>query len=207
MIGILIAIAGTGALLYFGEWLHRSHPHRIGPEFARKFIHITVGTFAAFWPFFISYSNIELLSLLLFFVVLISHKTNYFKAIHSVPRKTWGDLFFAMSIGLVALVSQNNWIFAAAILQMSLADGFAAIFGILFGHNNRYKIFGYYKSVVGTVTFYVFSFVIIAVLGVGFSDVSWSTLVWLPLLATGLENVGVNGVDNLLVPVIVAILL
>lgn len=207
MIGLLIAIVGAGAFLGLGEWLHKTFPHRVGPEFTRKSVHITIGTFAAFWPFFISWSYIELLSLLFFLVVLLAHKTKWFKSIYSVSRKTWGDLFFAMAIGLTALVGPDKWTFTAAILSMSLADGFAALIGQAFGHDNRYKVFGYTKSIAGTATFYVLSLVIVGVCAVGFGNSSWTTLLWVPFVAAGLENVGVAGVDNLLVPVFLAIFL
>lgn len=208
MIGILVALVGVGALLYAGEWLYKTHPGRIGPEFTRKFIHITVGTFAAFWPFFISWRNVELLSSFLFIGILWSHYQKKYKSIHSVARKTWGDIFFAMSIGMVALFSQSEWVYAAALLHMSLADGFAALVGKVFGHGNRYKVFGYYKSVAGSLTFFVLSFFILLIFGMGHGlHSSWTILLWMPLVATGLENLGVAGVDNLLVPLFIAVLI
>ena len=96
----------------------------------------------------------------------------------------------------------------AAILQMSLADGLAAIFGIRYGGRHRYSVYGYGKSIIGTVTFFVISLGIL--LGVhhwGTLDISLAAMVSISLLATLLENFAVHGFDNLLVPVLVALLL
>src|SRR5882757_6771805 len=93
-------------------------------EVGRKFVHITVGSFVAFWPFFLSWNQIRLLSLGFLVVVGISKYFRVFRAIHSVQRPTWGELYFALSVGLVTLVTHNKWIYMAALLQMSLADGF-----------------------------------------------------------------------------------
>ncbi len=46
--------------------------HITHSEFSRKFVHITVGSFVAFWPFYLSWGQIRLLSLGFLIVVGIS---------------------------------------------------------------------------------------------------------------------------------------
>ena len=200
---VALVLAGIRVLLWFGEQLRRRHYH---PEIVRKFVHISVATFAATWPFFMSWTHIELLSLLLFFGVLASWRYGYFHAVRGVKRQGWGELFFAMSIGFAALLAQDKWVFVAAMLSLGVADGLAAVVGTLFGAGHRYKMFGYTKSRAGTITFWVTALIIIWFCAIvrGPHD-SWTTLVWLPPLVTFCENIGVAGLDNILVPILVAI--
>lgn len=209
MLSVLIAVIGVALLLYFGEILQRRYDYH--PEITRKFIHISVATFAAFWPLFMSYAAIMLMSVLLFGGVLFSKRVALFHSIHDVHRLTWGEIFFPMSIGLSALLSSGGaaaWIFAAAMLHLGLADGLAAVVGILFGRHHRYKVLGHTKSRAGTIAFWACSFLIILICGVlnGPHD-SLLTLLILPTVATILENFGIAGSDNLLVPMLVVVIL
>ena len=205
MIAVLVALLGIAGLVFLGEYLQRARHYH--PEVTRKFIHISVATFAALWPFFMSWSHIELISLLLFFGVAISRYFHLFQAIHSIKRHTWGELFFAMSIGIVAVLSQDKWIFSAAMLHLGLADGLAALVGTLIGQH-RYKVLGHSKTYEGSITFFLLSFVIVWVCAVANGpQLGWTVLLWVPLVATFFENFAVAGTDNLLVPFVITILL
>ncbi len=178
-------------------------------ELSRKFIHIVVGSFVAFWPFYLPWSDIQVISLAFIVVVLISRKINLFKSIHSVGRTTWGELYFGISVGLVSVMSSNKWVYMVAILQMSLADGLAAVIGSTVLIGRRYKIFGHNKSVIGSLTFYIVSFiltVVYLVLSKGQPQPA-IVLIVLPLVSTALENVSIGGLDNLTVPFVYTILL
>ncbi|MFI5271376.1 MAG: hypothetical protein ACHQT9_05040, partial [Candidatus Saccharimonadales bacterium] len=123
-------------LLFLNELWWRTHT--VHSELSRKFIHVSVGTFVAFWPFFLSWREIQILSLAFLAIVALSKYLNIFQAIHSVTRPTWGEVFFAVAVGLTALITQDKWIYTAALLQMSLADGLAAIIGTRFGNKQKY---------------------------------------------------------------------
>lgn len=206
MLDVLVALFGVAILVVVGEKLRLNH--RYHPEVTRKFIHITVAIFVSTWPFWMSWNNIELLSLLMFVGVLASRYFHIFKAIHDIKRRTWGELFYAMSIGMVAVLSQDAWIFTAAMLLMGLADGLAAVVGTMFGGKHRYKVLGHYKSWEGTATFWIAAVAIVLVCGVlNGPQESWTVLLWLPIVATFFENFAVAGTDNLLVPLVVTLLL
>lgn len=181
---------------------------RIHSELSRKFIHITVGSFVAFWPFFLDWDQIKILSIAFVVVVLISKQLNVFQAIHSVNRPTRGEIFFALAVGAIALITEDKWIYMAAVLQMSLADGLAAIIGTRYGKSRRYTVFGHVKSIYGTTTFFVTSILIL--LGYAYfagAPLEILALIGLAAAASVIENVGVEGIDNLLVPVLVAYVL
>lgn len=203
---LILTIIGVLCILLLSEYWYRRHPQP--NELSRKFVHITVGTFVAFWPFFLSWNQIVFLSGAFLVGVIASKYLKVFQAIHSVQRPTWGEIFFAIAVGIIAFVTQSKGIYAAALLQMSLADGLAAIVGLRFGTGNRYKIFGSTKSVAGTLTFFVISLALL----IGYSQVTEAFLpfAFLVLLAAGtslIENLGVLGLDNIMVPLLIAYML
>jgi len=208
---MLLLFASTVALVFLilclSEYWWRRHPS--DSELSRKFIHITVGSFVAFWPFFLSWNQIRLLSVAFVVVVLVSKWLHVFQAIHSVQRPTWGEIYFALVVGLLTFITHSKAVYAASLLQMSLADGMAAIVGVEYGikRGKKYHVFGHSKTIIGTLTFFVVSFALLF----GYSaDTSRLSLAWVGIIAAGatvLENLAVAGVDNLLVPLLVALVL
>jgi phytol kinase len=203
---ILVACAVTFVVLCMGEYGWRKGWLR--NEFGRKFIHIIVGSFVAFWPLFLSWYQIFFLSAAFVVVVGASKYLGIFRAIHSVQRPTWGEIFFAISVGLLALITRDGWMYMAALLHMSLADGLAAIVGTQFGKSTKYSVLGHAKSVVGSLTFFVVSVVILAGYSIG-TDTSMTPLLiaGTSFVAMALENLSTRGLDNITVPVWVAIVL
>ncbi len=202
MIALILTVLAVFGMLLISELLWRYHD--LDPEYTRKFVHISVGTFVAFWPLFLT--NLEILGLSLAFVAVVgaAYYLKFFQAIRSVQRPTWGEIFFALAVGFLALVSHSGWIYLVAVLHMSLADGLAAIVGIKFGKRNRYTVFGHQKSVIGTLTFIIISAMIFLVF-FKFTP-SHFTLWFVPITVAAaiIENLAVLGLDNLLVPLLVA---
>jgi phytol kinase len=193
-------------LLVFNELWWRKHP--IHSEFSRKFIHVTVGSFVAFWPYFLSWHEIQFLSIAFLAGIALSKYLNIFQAIHSVQRPTWGEVLFAIAVGVTTLITHDKAIYAAALLQMSLADGMAAIIGTHYGNRQKYLVFGYTKSVLGTLTFFTISLIILF----GFSHYAHTHLSLIVIgiiaaVASLIENLAIRGLDNLFVPLTAALLL
>ncbi len=183
-------------------WWRTHHAHS---ELSRKFVHITVGSFVAFWPFFLSWGEIQLLSVAFLVVVSLSKYLHIFRAIHSVQRPTWGELFFALAVGSVTLITHNKYIYMTALLQMSLADGLAAVVGVRYGLGHAYKVFRHTKTIIGSLTFFLIATLLLVLyLHVGNASIAPLSLLGLAAVATLIENCGVAGLDNLLVPVVVA---
>lgn len=201
---LLLTVVAVFVFLVLNEaWVRYGGYHG---EVSRKFIHITVGSFAAFWPFFLSWDQIRLLSFGFLLGVGVSKYFGIFRAIHSVPRPTWGEVFFAVVTGVLTFVTHDKWIFAIALLQMSVADGLAAIIGTKLG-KRKYKIYDHVKSYEGSATFFVCSLIILVAYSLLHHHLQPGSLVFLAALATIIENVGIHGSDNLLVPLAVALLL
>jgi phytol kinase len=204
MIPFILTILVVLAALVANEWWWRDRTHG---EVSRKAVHISVGTFVAFWPLFLTWRQIEILSLAFVIGVIISQKFQIFRTLHSVQRPTWGELFFGMSVGLVAFTTHSPAIYAVALLHMSLADGLAAITGVKYGARNAYMVFGARKSLTGTLTFVVVSALIL--IGFAVQQHTGFHPSYIPLIlgAAVLENMAVRGLDNLLIPLLVAFVL
>jgi phytol kinase len=203
---LVLTVIGIFALLIgFETWWRK---HRAHNEFSRKFIHIVVGSFVAFWPFYMSWNWIIVLSIAFVIIIAASKYFHIFQSIHAVERPTWGEIFFAVAVGLLAFITHEPWVYAAALLHMSLADGLAAVTGVTWGKMNSYKVFGHPKSIVGSATFFIVSVILLT----SYSHItgqflSIDAIAGLALLTTAVENVGVQGLDNLFVPVIIGIAL
>jgi phytol kinase len=209
MIAGLFAVLIVFLLLVTSERIQKIE--RLNAEVTRKFIHITVGSFVAFWPFFMPHWVIYSICIAFVIVIMITRIGGFLPSVHKVPRKTWGDILFPVGIAFTLLIARDAWIFAACILHLSLADGFAALVGEKYGKKNAYKILGYKKTLAGNAAFFAISLLITIWLvyftPAGFAQLGISALWMIPLLATTLESVAVRGTDNIIVPVILALML
>lgn len=196
-------------LIKFAEKLRRDHHLR--PEVTRKFVHMTVGSFVAFWPFFMPNWMIYILSFAFLAVVLASRYLGWFHSIHAVHRQTWGDILFPIGIITTLYLANSDWIFVVAMLHLGLADGIAALAGVKWGEKTSYKIHGFRKSVVGNFAFFCTSIAIFCVLtfgfDVGFSQLGIFSITVIAMLATFFETVSVRGSDNIIVPILITIIL
>jgi phytol kinase len=210
MVKILASLFGVFIILVISELLYKRKMLMV--EDRRKFVHILSGCFIAFWPWWMSWLAIELIGLAVVLGVAINRKYDIFKFSKNIRRETYGEYFFGLAMTICALIAHNRMFFAIAILVMALADGFAALAGKHFGQKSRYKVFGYTKTITGTLTFWFTSVCVLAV-GVLFAHdyipllgYYWLVLVLPPVLAL-VENVFVWGLDDLATPIIVVIAL
>lgn len=204
MISAMIAVVILAAILAASELLWKKV--RLHPEFARKIVHISCGTFIAFLPFWVSYHWIMVLCVAFVIVNIINRYTSIFNAIKAVRRKSWGDVLFGVGVFLVAIFQPNPWFFAIAVLQVALADGVAALVGVTYGKKRgKYYLFTQPKSLAGSAAFLAVS-ALVFIVGMFASSYFvdpiqlWPALIMIPLLLVCLENLAVFGLDNLVLP-------
>jgi phytol kinase len=217
MLPMLLACAGTGLILLSGEYL--SKKRILKGEFARKFVHILTATFVAFWPLFLSHYEIAVLSLVFVGIVVAVQKFKILRSFKAVRRTTYGEIWYALGIGLVALLFQNDAIFSIAILQMALADGFAAVVGVGLGKKAiRYRYKNINKSIAGSLTFLAISFALNLFYWFVLNGQANNTATVSPalpvllsassaIILTFTEIIAPKGSDNVIVPVLAATLL
>lgn len=203
MMTLILTVIVIFLLLVLSElWWRKRKPH---DEFSRKFIHIFVGSIAAFWPFYLEWHWIVVLSLAFVVTVIVSKQFNIFKSLHAVERPTWGEVYFALAVGALAFVTHDPWIYAIALLHMSLADGLAAVVGVTWGKPTSYKVLGRTKSIIGSLTFFAVSLTLLVVYSAMAPEpLQPAFILGLAAVATAIENVAApHGMDNLLIPLLV----
>jgi phytol kinase len=201
---LTVAVIGL-VLLALNEVLWRHHKKT--DEFSRKFVHITVGSFVATWPFFLSWNEIRILSVTALIVVVVSKYFNILNTIHSVTRPSWGEAWFAIGVGLTTFVTHRPAIYAASLVQVGLADGLAAVVGTKYGKGNTYKVRGQTKSLAGSGTFLFISYLAVLSFAVFSAPLAIGWCLAIAIIATGLENIAPHGLDNLVLPLFVALTL
>lgn len=201
---VIISLSLIFALLLITEYFWRRD--KLEAETSRKIIHISVGTFIAFWPLYMSWPQIQILAVVLFCGIFLSYQVGMFGAIHKVKQQTSGELWYPIGIGLAAGLTSQPWIFTIAVLHLALADGFASVIGGRFGLRH-YRIGQHTKSLVGSLAFFIISFglCILAyiVLLPELPGTSLAVFALTPFLATAVESVSRNGIDNVLIPLAV----
>lgn len=198
MLDVLIISVVLAGILILSEILWKTRGVR--GELARKFVHILSGSTIAFLPFIISYNWVAILGVGFIVANIINRRTPIFHAIHSVKRKSVGDILFGLTVVLLALIRPDKWLFAGAVLQVAVADGLAAVVGTK-AKKGKYEIFGYKKTMAGTLTFISFSaFISAFIVGVGGYSVSSLVIVLMAFTLAGTENISGKGSDNITLP-------
>jgi dolichol kinase len=205
MLETLVAVGPLFFLLIFSELLWRTRLLRGEP--ARKCLHIIIGSYVASWPYFMTFEHIQWLGIAMLVGVVLSHKFHIFHAITDVKRHSWGDILYAVGMLLAATLAQAPWVFALAILHMSIADGLAGLVGSHYGKSNQYTVFGHRKSWIGSGAFIIASMTLMLLfLVVRPDDITPLACLGVPFLAAALENIGIKGSDNVLIPTVLVLL-
>ncbi len=210
MLTVIACIAGLAVLLLIADSLAKHKVLR--GEYHRKFFHITAGSFIAFWPWLISWRAIQVLSILMLLVMIVGRFRNLLKYNGFVHRVTYGDIFLALAIFISAIITHNKIFFAVAILEVALADGLAAVAGISIGKRWEYRVFGYKKTIIGSMIFWIASVEILTAGLLAAHNVFqfqsyYYLLLLLPPLLTAVESISLFGLDNLAIPILTIVIL
>ncbi|MEB3217475.1 MAG: SEC59/DGK1/VTE5 family protein [Nostocales cyanobacterium 94392] len=175
-------------------------------EIVRKIVHIGTGNVILLaWWFDIPASIGITASILASMLTLLSYRFPILPGINSVGRKSLGTFFYSVSIGILIAwfwYLKQPFYAALGILIMAWGDGLAALIGQRFG-KHKYNVLGGQKSLEGSLTMTLVSFIICSLILLSVQGNTWQT--WLvsvvvAVVATGLEAISILGVDNLTVP-------
>jgi dolichol kinase len=129
-----------------------------------------------------------------------------------IGRVSYGDIFLALAVLLSSILTHNKIFFALAILEVAVADGLAALAGNSYGKEWAYKVLGYRKTLIGTMVFWIATASILTPGLLAAHDIFSFTdyyylLLLLPPALTLIENVAIFGIDNLIIPVFLIVVL
>lgn len=212
---ILIMIAIV-CVLAFTEIIYR----RFGlkGEITRKFAHFTATLATSTFPYlFNSHWYVLVLALFFFLVLFLSRHGSQLKSIHDIERKSVGGYMLPVAVWVTFFIAeryQSKIMFVLPMLILAVCDPMAGILGMNFKRNNKkIRIFGHelQKTWLGSGAFLVSAFIISAIaLYFNTMDFSIKTF-WLAMgiasTGTVVEMLSWRGMDNLFIPVSVAVML
>lgn len=190
-------------LVFAADALSRLLPD--DPELTRKVVHIGSGNVILLaWWFDISRTVIVGAAIIAAAIAITSYLIPILPSIESVGRKSFGTLFYAISMGILAACFwlDTPQYAVIGILVMAWGDGMAAIIGQRFG-KHKYQIGAITKSWEGSLAMTGAAFVVTgATLMVveGNSWQTWTITAVVALVATIFEAFSKLGIDNLTVP-------
>jgi phytol kinase len=174
-------------------------------EFTRKIVHIGSGNVVllAWWLQIPTTIGIGA-AIVAGIIALLSYSVPILPSLNSVGRKSLGTFFYAVSFGVLfaCFWTKNPEFTVICNLIMAWGDGLAAVIGQRFGQH-PYQIFGGKKSLEGSLTMFLVSFLMAGLILTstqGNPLSSWGIALVVAMVATGLESFSWLGIDNLLVP-------
>ncbi len=215
----LLILAGSVAALVGFIAIVRRLGQRLGwsGEVMRKGVHVAVGLYALTLPFLfearwpVVLLILVAIALMLWFRRPASRATGLGAAIHSVERRSWGDVLLALAIGFVFLRAGDAYIlYALPIAIVALSDAAAALTGSSYGRR-RFAIEDGVKSWEGVIAFFAVTWILAMVMLLLITDVPRINVVVLSLaialFGATVEAVSWRGLDNLFVPICVQLFL
>jgi len=209
IIGIIVSFVFVFAVIGISTLL--SQKGLLDGEGSRKFIHIAVSnwwiiamlTFTdPLWASFVP--------LMFVFINYISYRKNVFKAMErDGSSRDLGTVYYAISLLILAYISfayKVPYLGGIGILVMGYGDGFAALIGSKYGKHS-FKKYGLSKSLEGSITVFVFAFLVSGILfGIYSSSLFLIKALVIAIASTIIELLSPNGYDNLSLPLFVSLL-
>ena len=189
-------------LVFLISFLYKSfNPNN--KEALRKIIHIGIGPLIPL----AKYLNVDQTSALYFtgivsLLTFINYRSKLFPTIEDVNRKSYGTLFYCLSLFILIYLYWNKdptSLFAGFFI-MTFGDGFAGLIGKNF-QSKSWFFLKQKKSFFGTISMFVTS--LIVVFGFSyFQKYSFNiNLFTIAFISTILEQFSIFGIDNLIVPI------
>ena len=172
-------------------------------EITRKIIHIGIGPLIPIAQLL----KIDQISALIFtgvvsLMVLINYGYKIFPTIEDVERKSYGTLFYCLSLFILISLFWNKDPFSliTGFFIMTFGDGLAGLIGKSF-NSSSWIFFKQRKSLLGTMTMLLTSLIVVCTIGYIQQNSFYYSYFTIAFIATILEQFSVLGIDNFIVPI------
>lgn len=177
-------------------------------ELSRKIVHIGTGPVLPLaWFLHIPIAIAVPCAFVVTLITLINHRWHLLPAVEDVGRKSYGTVAYGVAICLLLILfwAETPAAACAGVLVMAFGDGLAGLIGRAVRSPN-WTVLDQRKSFIGTSTMAITSAVVLfALVLVTQSPLNPLRLLAVCSLAVGLEQMSVWGIDNLSVPLGVAL--
>jgi len=177
-------------------------------ELSRKIVHIGTGPIIPLAWWLKIPSNLAItIAFMITLALIINYRFHLISSLENISRKSFGTIAYGFSITILIFFfwSECPSAVTAGVLVMAFGDGLASLIGTKIKSPN-WKIFGQRKSLAGTITMGLVGALILyttnQIIGMPLSHL---TILGITSLAVILEQVSSLGIDNISVPIAVAI--
>ena len=152
-------------------------------------------SFAAYFTFLIS------------ILIIINYVYKLFPIIEDIDRKSYGTLFYCISLLFLIIFfwDKDPYSLMAGFFIMTFGDGFAGLIGKNFSSLN-WLILNQKKSILGTSTMFLTSLCTLFLVSLFGNFAINSSIIFISIISTFLEQISLFGIDNFTVPIISALL-
>jgi phytol kinase len=208
----VVYIAGVLLILGCAIAITKLYGKNLAAEVSRKIIHITMGCAALAFPYiFKSKISVVILGVLamaflLFLRSKTGRKTGAGSPLLGIGRKSYGEIFFVMSIMSVFILFKEPFEYLISIAVLTFADSAAALVGVSYGRHSLSGEHESRKSGEGSLVFFNVAFICALIplqlmTQIGRAEVLVISFL-IGFLAAMVEAVSENGGDNLLLPLL-----
>ena len=172
-------------------------------EIVRKIIHIGIGPLIPIAQLLkIDQNSALIFTGIISLMVLMNYVYKIFPTIEDVDRKSFGTLFYCLSLFILISLFWNKDPYAliAGFFIMTFGDGLAGLIGKSFD-SKSWIFFKQTKSLFGTLTMFFTSFIVVCSLGYAQQNNFNVSYITIAFISTILEQFSIFGIDNFIVPI------
>ena len=172
-------------------------------EVVRKIIHIGIGPLIPIAQFLkINQNSALIFTGIVSIMVFINYTYKLFPTIEDVERKSYGTLFYCLSLFILIYLfwDKDPYALISGFFIMTFGDGLAGLIGKSF-NSKSWIFFKQKKSLYGTITMFLTSLIVVC--SIGYSQQNSLSLNYFTIafIATLLEQFSFLGIDNFIVPI------
>lgn len=215
LVQIGIAFGSVGVLMAMMALIrHVSHNKNLSSELQRKLVHVGTGLYALVLPWVFADSwPVYLLGGLSVVVMLVLRLPNsrLGQTLHSVNRRSYGDLLLAASVGICLFLAEDQlFLYVLPIAVLTLGDAAAALAGTKYG-TQFFNVEEGRKSFEGSAVFFLVTLLISMMCLMLMTQLAPANIIVLSLMVAGfgtvVEATSWQGFDNLFLPLGILIFL
>ena len=172
-------------------------------EIVRKIIHIGIGPLIPIAKFLkIDQNSALIFTGIVSLMVYINYTYKLLPAIEDVERKSYGTLFYCLSLFILIYLfwDKDPYALISGFFIMTFGDGLAALIGKSF-NSKSWILFNQKKSLFGTMTMFLTSLIVVCSIGYAQQNSLNLNYFTIAFFATLLEQFSVLGIDNFIVPI------
>jgi phytol kinase len=200
IINVLIIIFSYLLVFIVGEISLKYSSDKI---ISRKISHILGGLVTFCLPYFVGHYTAVSVGLAFFVLLIIAQSKGLIKSVNDDCPSSHGAILFPLGLALLAYFFwHDQTVFQAAVLILTFSDGLAGLIGQKI-HSREYTISGK-KTSLGTLVFFIITYIVLCIF---YLDHSVLIILGVSVFITLAEATFSKGWDNLVVPLVSAIMI